>query len=252
MHFAAAQKGLQLIGFSEHSPRPLKYNYKHEYRDQLTHSFPSYISEVKALKSLPEGPKTLLGLEMDWFDEEIDFIRSSIAAWDYDYIIGSVHFLGTWGFDDGRELWLNSSQEECEKRYKKYFQSWLRMLQSGLFQIAAHPDLIKIFSIERFHTWVQKKEAQELIEECLIALRDSGMAMEISSAGLRKPCQEIYPCSQIMTIAARLNVPISIASDAHCIADIGNDFEKLENYARSFGFHEQTVFDHGKMYSLQF
>lgn len=252
MYAAARQKGLALIGFSEHSPRPAGYDYTHEYREQLARCLPLYVQEVKALKKRNEGLRVLLGLEMDWLEGEAEFTRAAITAWDYDYVIGSVHFLGKWGFDDGAESWHGASQADCESRYQQYFHTWQKMLQSGMFQIAAHPDLIKIFSIEQFRRWMQKPEALALVKDCLISLRDAGMAMEVSSAGLRKACKEIYPCPQIMALAASLKVPISLASDAHCTKDIGADFDKLASYAASFGYSEQTVFERGASIKLPF
>lgn len=252
MYEAALQKGLRLIGFSEHSPRPEAYTYAHEYREQLKRFLPRYVQEVTALKQRNPGLHVLLGLEMDWLDGEEEFIRQSVQAYDYDYIIGSVHFLGHWGFDDGHDAWANVSQEECEERYRSYFHAWRNMIKSGLFQIAAHPDLIKIYSINQFHIWLQKSEAKALLQSCLLAMRDSGMAMEISSAGLRKACHEIYPCPQIMKMAARLGIPASMASDAHNTRDLAADFDKLADYAQSFGYQEQTIFMHGSKSSLPF
>ena len=124
------------------------------------------------------------------------------------------------------------------------------MLRSRLFNIAAHPDLIKIFSAEQFHIWLQKPEAQAQIRTCLATLRDSGMAMEISSAGLRKPCHEIYPAPLIMQWARELNVPVTFASDAHSVKDVGRGFPQLRSYALAFGFDTQVWFDHGTMTSL--
>lgn len=251
MHEAACRKGVALIGFSEHSPRPDGFNYTHEYRKKLEESFPRYINEVKDLKG-KGACRVLLGLEMDWLAGEEEFIRRACRAHDYDYIIGSVHFLGNWGFDDGCQGWQDCSQEICEERYRQYFTLWRDMLRSGLFQIAAHPDLIKIYSLDQFQLWLQKPEAVVQIRDCLLALRDSGMAMEISSAGLRKACRQIYPAPAIMKIAAELELPVSMASDAHNTEDIGRDFESLAAYARSFGFTEQTVFDHGKKTRVPF
>lgn len=251
MHGAACRKGLALIGFSEHSPRPDGFNYRREYRKKLEEAFPLYIREVSALKG--KGPcRVLLGLEMDWLAGEEEFVRRACKAYDYDYIIGSVHFLGDWGFDESGQDWQECSQEVCEKRYRQYFRLWREMLRSGLFQIAAHPDLIKIYSLDQFHLWLQKEEAVAQIRECLLALRNSGMALEISSAGLRKDCRQIYPAPAIMKMAAELELPISMASDAHNTEDVGRDFGRLAAYARSFGFAEQTIFDHGKEIRLPF
>lgn len=253
MFAAARQRGLALIGFSEHSPRPQGFNYRHEYREQLTRLFPEYISSVRELKKLAHtGTKVLLGLEMDWLDGETDFIAGACRAYEYDYIIGSVHFLDKWGFDDGCEPWEGASQEACERHYFRYFELWRDMLASGLFQIAAHPDLIKIFSADRFRRWIARPESQAIVRACLLTLRENGMAMEISSAGLRKPCSEIYPGPEIMRIAAEEGVAISMASDAHCVSDVGRDFDRLADYARSFGFERQTVFESGRILQMPF
>ena len=252
MYGSACSKGLSLIGFSEHSPRPEGYNYTHEYRKKLAAYLPDYVAEVSALKNNSGSCKVLLGLEMDWLAGQEAFIAQSIKAHDYDYIIGSVHFLDHWGFDDGAEPWQNISQETCENRYRAYFHAWQDMLASGFFQIAAHPDLIKIHSCGNFRVWLQKPEAIELIAQCLHTLKASGMAMEISSAGVRKPCAEIYPAREIMELARQTGVEISMASDAHCVRDVGADFERLADYARSYGFGRQAIFDHGAVSYMPF
>lgn len=248
MHAAAAAKGLELIGFSEHSPRPQGFDYRNEYREHLSRHLPDYAHEVQELKKIhAHGPcRVLFGMEMDWLDGEEEHIRAACTAWDFDYLLGSVHFLGRWGFDDGSDAWKDLSQEECEKHYVAYFTAWRRMIESGLFRIAAHPDLIKIFSVERFHVWLANPRSLELIRQGLLALREQGMSMEVSSAGLRKACREIYPAPPIMALAAELGLPVSFASDAHGRDDVGYGFARLASYARSFGFREYAVFERGR------
>lgn len=256
MYAAAAAAGLSCIGFSEHSPRPAGFDYRREYRDRLSASLPDYFREVKALRAggqgRPGSPSALLAMEMDWLEGEEAFTRRACGAEDFDYLIGSVHFLGHWGFDDGSEPWESAGQEQCDAWYAAYFTAWEAMIRSRLFQIAAHPDLIKIFSVRRFHHWLARAENLARVETCLRALREAGMAMEISSAGLRKPCREIYPAPAIMELAARLELPVSFASDAHSTKDVARDFARLADYARGFGFTQQTVFAGGRMASIPF
>ena len=248
MHAAAVARGLTLLGFSEHSPRPAGFDYTHEYREQLTRHLPDYVREVQELKTAnAHGPcRVLFGMEMDWLEGQEDYTRQGCAAYNFDYLLGSVHFVGHWGFDDGAEPWKAFSQEECEQHYRAYFSAWIAMLRSGLFNIAAHPDLIKIFSVEQFHIWLAKPESMALVRQGLTALRDAGMSMEVSSAGLRKACREIYPAPPIMAAAAELGLQISFASDAHGTADVGYGFARLASYAKAFGFTRHTVFDHGR------
>ena len=101
MFEAGQAKGLVVQGFSEHSPRPLGYDYPVEYREHLAATFEEYIDEVRELKAeqAPRGVTVLLGLEADWLEDEEDYIREMVAAYDYDYVIAGIHFLGKWGFD---------------------------------------------------------------------------------------------------------------------------------------------------------
>lgn len=250
MYAAAQAAGLELMGFSEHSPRPCGYDYTREYREQLRESLPRYVSEVAALKDKAAregGCQVLFGMEMDWLDGAEAFVREACAACPFDYLIGSVHFLGNWGYDDVLETWDSFSQGECEQHYRDYFAAWRRMIASGLFNIAAHPDLIKIASVDRFHCWLNTSAAEELVGTALRELRDAGMAMEVSSAGLRKPCREIYPAPLFMRLARELNVPIAFASDAHTTDDVAYGFPRLLTYARAFGFTESVSFCKGQL-----
>ncbi|MDR2727004.1 MAG: histidinol-phosphatase, partial [Deltaproteobacteria bacterium] len=101
--------------------------------------------------------------------------------------------------------------------------------------------LIKIFSVDDFHAWLTG-DTFDLVRDALMAVRDAGMAMEVSSAGLRKPCAEIYPCPAIMRLAADLRVPIAFASDAHASDQIAYAFPELAAYAASFGYGDSLVF----------
>ncbi|MEG2173072.1 MAG: histidinol-phosphatase [Desulfovibrionaceae bacterium] len=251
MFSAARAKGITLYGFSEHSPRPHSYNYTHEYREHLTKNFPRYVQQVRALQELYPG-QVLLGMEMDWMDTEMDFILASIKAYDFDYLIGSVHFLKTWGYDDDPGDWENCDKALYSARYEEYFQTLARMARSGLFNIAAHPDLIKIFSASVFQRWLAAPYSMDLIRDALLAIKSHGMAMEVSSAGTRKPCKEFYPGPKIMQLAADLEVPISLGSDAHAVAHAAYNFDSLEAYVRSFGYTSSLWFCQGQVHSRTF
>ena len=234
MFAAGKERGITLHGFSEHSPRPEGYDYPSEYRAGLIRAYPDYVREVLELKEQHPG-QVLLGMEMDWMEAELDFVQKSIRAYDFDYLIGSVHFVGTWGYDFTAEDWQALSFDQREAYYESYFRALARMAASRLFNIAAHLDLIKIFSIDTFRRWLTRHDGLDLVRESLVAIRDAGMSMEISSAGLRKPCREIYPGPAIMRLAADLRVPVVFGSDAHQSAEMAFAFDKLARYAASFG-----------------
>ena len=242
MYAAAKDRGLAVYGFSEHSPRPEAYSYPVEYREHLRQNFVRYASEVMQLRALSGSPKVLLGMELDWFPSERPFMEAAVAAYPFDYIIGGIHFLGSWGFDFTQDDWKISPQQ-CYTRYENYFRTLADMARSGLVDIAAHPDIIKLYSVDVFHQWLAMPESLALISEALTAIRDNGLVMEISSAGLRKPCNEIYPHPAIMRLASDLGVKISFGSDAHCPNTPAYAFDQLEAYARSYGYTSSVIFE---------
>lgn len=289
---SARQHGLQVFGFSEHSPRPVGYSYPQDYREKLTVAFPEYVREVLELRAashqpqvspskqqtvLPNEqtervpkPQVLLGMELDWLPNERAFMEKAVRAYPFDYVIGGIHFLDQWGFDFTAQDWENFDHDHLAALYSRYFDELRNMAQARLaiaesqkedlladhqdrlVDIAAHPDIIKLFTIADFHRWLDSPTNLAKIEKALIAIRDAGMAMEISSAGLRKPCEEIYPNPAIMCLAANLSVPISFGSDAHSVKDVAYAFDHLESYARSFGYTESCYFVNRKAQKRKF
>lgn len=253
MFEAGCARGLLVHGFSEHSPRPSGYDYPKDYRDKLTRSFPDYVEQVRTLAATYAPERTvLLGLEMDWLPGQEPFIDATIHRYDYDYVIGGIHFLGTWGFDYTADDWQGFSPEQTADIYVRYFDSLRRMAASGMFDIAAHPDIIKIFSVDAFHHWLATDKAKAVVRDALETMHTAGMAMEISSAGLRKPCKEIYPCPDIMRMAADIGLPVTFGSDAHCVNTIGWGFDTLADYARSFGYTHSVWMRRGERFERPF
>ncbi len=241
--FEAGQKyGLVVQGFSEHSPRPEGYDYPTEYREHLTATFEDYIREVRELQEGQKNCEVLLGLEADWLEDEVPYLRSMVQAYDYDYVIAGIHFLGHWGMDSSAADWAQFSVEEKHSLYENYYRTMEKMAQSRLFQIVAHPDLVKIFSVDDFRAWLERSESIALVRNALTAVKDAGMAMEISSAGLRKPCREIYPGPKIMRLARDLDLDITFASDSHATEQVAWGFDKLAAYAAAEGWNESIVF----------
>ena len=248
---SAKEKGLRIYGFSEHSPRPLACSYPREYREHLQASFGTYVNDIRQFQQNDQEITVLLGMELDWIPSDRPFMEQALAAWPFDYVIGGIHFLDTWGFDFTPEDWKLPT-ERIRACYTLYFQNLRAMAESGLVNIAAHPDIIKIFSLEHFKIWIAEQENLDLVAAALAAIRKAGMAMEISSAGLRKPCHEIYPGPAIMRLAADLNVPITFGSDAHNVTEPGFAFDQLEAWARTYGYTHSVLFRQGTMQEIAF
>lgn len=257
MRAAANRRGIRIQGFSEHSPRPQGYVYPSDYGPHLLAAFPHYAEEVLAARAGTDDPRTLFGMELDWIPAEPAFMEQAADAYPFDYIIGGIHFLDHWGFDASAADWEKLTPDEREAFYSRYFDE-LRALATTrhkgkrLTDIAAHPDIIKLFSINDFRRWIAQPANLDRVAGALAAIRNAGMALEISSAGLRKPCAEIYPHPAIMGLAADLDVAISFGSDAHCIRTPAYAFDQLEAYAASFGYTESRYFVNREARSLTF
>lgn len=242
MALAAREAGLEIFGISEHSPRPEDYIYPSDYQGKLLAGYADYIEEVQALcrASSPEFT-TLLGLEIDFMPDELEFAQQAVAAHPFDYVIGGLHFQGKWGFDWSQAEWDAIAESERFKIYARYYEDLSALIESGLAQIIAHPDLIKIFSRESFDRWLDTPEAESALRRAFGLLRERGLIMEISSAGLRKPCAEIYPGPRIMRLAAELGLKVCLSSDAHATNQIAFAFDQLEAYAREYGYAESWI-----------
>lgn len=253
MAAAAFAKGLETLGFSEHSPRPEEYAYPVDYQSRLAAAYPAYVAEVLAAKEFYKGRMDiLLGLEMDYLPAEDAFVKASVAAYPYDYVIGSVHFQGLWGFDFAAADWEALPEVSHADIFTRYYQDQKRMAETGLFHIAGHCDLIKLFCKPAFDLWMTTRDAQTTVRETLAAMKANGMAMEVSSAALRKGLGEPYPGPALMRIARELDLPIVFNSDAHAVADVAFGLEELAAYAHGFGYSGSVSFRGGAMRARSF
>jgi histidinol-phosphatase (PHP family) len=254
MYLAAKDKGLKIFGFSEHSPRPEGYLYPTDYQEKLISRFEQYVDEVRAVaaRGKEEGLTVLLGLEVDYIRGQEAYAADLCRRHPFDYIIGGLHYQGTWGFDFSADDWAPLSRNDRFAIYTRYYDDLASMCATGLFHIAAHPDLIKLFSVNDFNAWLESAAALAKVKEALQAIKDNHMLMEVSSAGLRKPCKEIYPGPKIMALAAAMKLSISFASDAHCTDTPGYAFAELARYAAGFGYAESMVAQGGAMRAVPF
>jgi len=176
--------------------------------------------------------KILAGLEVDYMDGREGEIRARLKDQPYDYVLGGVHHLGPerWPFDmsDYRSRWQEES--DVANIYRAYFQTVTRAAKSGLFQILPHLDLIKVFGYR------PAGPALPLLGKLLETLRDLGLVVEINTAGLYKPVQEIYPSPTILAACCRLGIPVSFGSDAHQAGHVGRSFADARHLALSAGY----------------
>ena len=221
----AVERKLDEIGCSDHAPlgdRDTDWTMKLKDLD-------TYIGWVRAAQREIPSLNIKLGLEVDFIPGREDWIRELAARHPWDYFLGSVHFIGEFPVDRSADDWQN---ENVVDRWHQYFDLWRQAAMSRLFDSLAHPDLPKKFNFR------PSTDFTAIYEEALRTVAEANVAIEVSTAGLRKPCREIYPSATFLRIARRLNIPITLGSDAHLPQDVGQDFDKAAALARSCGYEK--------------
>jgi histidinol-phosphatase (PHP family) len=225
----AIELGIDIYGFSEHAPMHFDEHYRLKF-DEM----PAYEKDVQNLKEkYNKQIKILLGYEVDYLKGYID---ERVIHAKVDYLIGSVHFLDKWGFDNP-EFISEYHNRDIDEIWQKYFDAIEAMAKTGYFDIVGHFDLIKVFK------YMPKKEIQLIAKNALKAIKQSGMVLELNTAGLRKPTKEIYPSPLLLEMAYELDIPITFSSDAHAIGQVGYKYEEAVQLAKKVGYREAVTFE---------
>ena len=214
---AAKVAGLAEIGFSEHLPMPQRDDRS---LTMAADELPIYVEEVLSLRDKHPEISIKLGIEADYFPGHEEWLAETLRSYPFDYVLGSVHFIGDWGFDDSRNL-AEWRRQEPERVFDAYYQLVAKAVGSGLFDVLAHPDLVKKFG---FMPAKDQTANYRMIAQALVR---HDTAVEISSAGLRKPIGEIYPSAPFLKELSAAGVRFTFGSDAHRPREVGSAFPDL-------------------------
>jgi histidinol-phosphatase (PHP family) len=229
----ALELGLPEIGFSDHSPMPQLFD---DWR-MLDREFPRYLEAVEEARTTCPALPIRLGLEVDWLEGGQAWMESLTQRAPWDYLIGSVHYLGDWNFDNPAEV-ARFSHYGVEEAWDRYWLLFGQAARSGFFDIMAHPDLVKKFK------HLPPGDLYRYYEPAVQACVEAKVAIEINTAGLFKPVAEMYPAPEFLSLAAAAGVPLTINSDAHAPEEVGRAFPEALALAETCGFTELARFEH--------
>lgn len=241
MYEAGREAGLEIMGFSEHSPLPPGYACK-LYTGDLEGDFPHYVREVLELKEHAAGPEVLLGMELDWIPSRRKWMEELTGRFPFDYVLGSIHFLDGQSVGNVASWPEDLTPAQCHARFAAYFYEIAAMAASGLVQAASHPDFVKLRAWDQYQSWLKTPQAAAAIDCAMTSLAKHNVAMEINSAGLRQDFAEPYPAEEVIVSAARRGVRICFGSDAHRKQDVGAGFAAISAIAARHGYRESVVF----------
>lgn len=245
---AADERGISELGVSEHIYRfrqalevwrhPFWERYAHDDLDE----FCAFVREQTDLR---------LGIEADFVPGAEDRMANLLEAHDFDYVVGSVHFLRDGAVDmDDFSVWSTAAggPHSVEEVWLRYFETVGESARSGLFDIIAHPDLVKYWSpADPAHPRHRERrpagDLRRYYEPAVEVIAEAGVAVELSTAGLRKPVGEMYPAPAFLAMCVEASVPIALSSDAHRPQDVGADYARALELLDELGVGELCVFE---------
>lgn len=241
---AAVSAGLKEIGFSDHNPMPKFFDdWRMDYIE-----FPKYLDLIQKVQSQFSYQLLIrLGLECDFFPGQESWLDELCKQADFDYLIGSVHYLDSdWAVDDPDPKWETRWQGQIDDIWQQYWDLYRQCASSGLFDFLAHPDLVKKFGHR------PEGDLKRFYVPTIEVIAANGLAIEISTAGLRKPCAEIYPSREFLELAFQANIPIVISSDAHHPNEVGDQFCAALTLAKEIGYTHSAHFHRRKRTLIAF
>jgi histidinol-phosphatase (PHP family) len=242
---AALQKGLKEIGLSDHQPILHIQNEKIIPGSAMPYEeLPRYVEEALELKAKYQGLIDIkVGLEADWIEGYEETVKNLLAQYPFDYVIGSVHFLGDWDITNSAELagWdTRDAGEVCAE----YFRQVRLAAKSGLFDTLGHIDVIKRFG------HIPSDLYEHLLEETVLAIRDAGVCVEVNASGLRYPCAEQFPSRKLLHMLHAHNVPLTVGSDAHQPKFVAEGLDTVYELLRQVGYTQIHGFTARKRYEI--
>jgi len=197
--------------------------------------------EIDKLRSANPDIRIRAGLELDNDPETFAAGRAWVEKnWDrLDFVLGSVHYLDRPDqmFDTVPAGAEQFAGREIDEIYSDYFRRIREVAATGLVDCLSHLDLIKI------HGHRPKRPIVDLVSETLDFIAARGLAIELSTAGWRKPVNELYPSDEIIHLAMEKGIQFTTASDAHSHAQLGENYDRLAEKMKGLGINQVCVFE---------
>jgi histidinol-phosphatase (PHP family) len=236
----ASERGIAELGVAEHVHRFVQSLdvWTHPwYRYWAADDLDAYCAFVR------EQTDFRLGLEVDFLPGREDRIANLLDGRDWDYVVGSVHFLRDQAVDLGEGEWAAFDiwrSGDPEKVWALYFETLGEAARSGMYDILAHPDLVKVLGSE---APVPEGDLRRFYERAMDGIAESDVAIEVSTAGLRKPVAEIYPAPAFLEFCLEAGRPVALSSDAHVPDQLGYEYERAVEWLGEIGVGEIAVFE---------
>ena len=237
---AAADRTVTTLAFTDHLPLSRELAARVPGADGYAMDeteLPLYLSEVGEAAQLGRelGVEVLCGIEADLVQTGLKDVRALVEDHPFDVVLGSVHFIDDWAFDDPSRR----GHYDCwtpEDLWERYFADLAAAAATGIADVIAHADLVKKFC------FTPEGPVDALYRRTADSLAAAGVAVEVNTAGLRKPCKELYPAPPFLRELKRAGVPVTVGSDAHSPSEVGSGWSAAVDALRDAGYHSALVF----------
>ena len=242
----AIEKMCMYLGFSDHSP----VDFASEWNMKFS-NVGAYFNEIEKLKSIvPPNFNLYAGMEVDYYPDNKIF--PEIYAYNPDYIIGAVHFMGY--FDNGEVFTIDGGSDQVKKGLhqlfggnaskliKTYFNNICKMIESFNPDIIAHIDVLQKHNVDYFLGTDTSPEYLKNVAECLQLAKEKNCMIELNTSGLTRSWRKVmYPAPAILQSIAALEIPVVINADAHQIPNLTANFYNGVTYLKSNGINSQFI-----------
>ena len=225
---AAFSRKIEEICFTDHGPDPSGYELRH--RMAIT-QYPSYLLMIRSLQD-GQRPRVLVGIEADYYPGAEPFLKDWLPNQPFDLVLGSVHYIKDWAFDNPDTLYVWDSVD-VKGVWRQYFSLIDSLVDLKLTDVLSHFDLPK-----KFGHRLPDPDLREMVCPLLDKIAKSGMAIEINTSGWRRKVAEAYPSPLILSLMKERNIPITFGSDAHMPDEVGYAFDRAVQLAREAGYTE--------------
>jgi histidinol-phosphatase (PHP family) len=221
----ARKRGLTDIAFTDHDRYHVGIDF--DELDRLRERNPEV--KIRAGIELDNDPQTSVA-GRKWIENNWDKL---------DFVLGSVHYLDRDDqmFDTVPDGTVQFAGRDIDEIYADYFRRVREVSATGMVDCLAHLDLVKI------HGHRPRSTIQSLAEETLEFIRARNLAIELSTAGWRKPVHELYPGDEIIRLAIAKGIPFTTASDAHSHVQLGENYDRLAEKMSIMGVREVCVYE---------
>ena len=233
---AASERGIEELGVAEHVHRFAQalevwdHPFWARYAVDDLDAYCAFVRDETGLR---------LGIEADFVAHREDRMANLLEGRDWDYVVGSVHFLRDRAVDMQGSPWDVWRSEDPEKVWRRYFETLGEAARSGMFDILAHPDLVKVWG----GATRPDGDLRRFYELAMEGIEDSDVAIEVSTAGLRKPVGELYPARAFLEMCLEAGRPVALSSDAHLPEQVGHAYDRAVDWLHEVGVAEVAVFD---------